>query len=182
MIFEIGDRVSFVDEAGKGIVIEILDKSKVKVRNDDGFDLIYSVKKLVPLPDANDFRISPNEEFKFIKGKLKSELLNKKKKSLPSQRKQVWEFDLHIENLIDDWRNLSNGEILDIQMKHFSSFMSRAIEKRIPKVIVIHGKGEGILKNEIRTALFAYGNMQIHDASYTKYGQGATEVIIHYGK
>jgi len=180
MKFEVGDKVSFVDEAGQGVVIEIIDKSKVKVKNSDGFELVYLNKKLVPLPDPDDFRLQPNDEFKFIRGKLRSESLNKKKKSVPSQSRQVWEIDLHIEELIDDWRNLSNGEILEIQMRYFTRFMSEAIEKRIPKVIIIHGKGEGVLKTEIRTALFAYGNMEIHDASYTRYGQGATEVVIRY--
>jgi hypothetical protein len=182
MNFEVGDRVSFADEEGKGIIIEITDKNHAKVQNSDGFELVYPIKKLVPLPDENDFRLAPNEEIKFIKAKLKSESLNKKKKSLPAQHKQIWEIDLHIEELADDWRSLSNGEILDIQLRKFNSFMATAIEKRIPKVIIIHGKGEGILKTEIRNHLFKYGNMEIHDASYTKYGQGATEVIIHYGR
>lgn len=180
MKFEVGDRVSFIDDSGSGIIIEVLEKSRYKVRNDHGFDLVYPVKKLVPLPDPEDYRLEPNEEFKQIRIKHKSESLNKKPKSVPAQGKSVWEIDLHIEELIDDFRNLSNGEILDIQMKHFNYFLGNAIEKRIPKVIIIHGKGEGVLKSEIRTALFAYGNMEIHDASYSKYGQGATEVVIHY--
>lgn len=182
MNFEVGDKVSFADEEGHGIIIEIIDKNHAKVQNSDGFELMYPIKKLVPLPDENDFRLAPNEEYKFIKAKLKSESLNKKKKSLPAQHKQIWEIDLHIEELTDDWRGLSNGEILDIQLKKFNAFMAMAVEKRIPKVIIIHGKGEGVLKSEIRTSLFAFGNMEIHDASYSKYGQGATEVIIHYGR
>lgn len=181
MKFEVGDRVAFIDEAGQGIITEILDKKFVRVINSDGFELTYSIKKLVPLANMNDYRIATGEEDKHIRTKIKSE--NKKqKKSKPSNNKVVWEIDLHIEELTDDYRNLSNGEILEIQMRHFTHFMGDAIEKKIPKVIIIHGKGEGVLKNEIRTALFAYGNLEIHDASYTKYGQGATEVIIHQNK
>ncbi len=176
----VGDKVSFVDEAGTGIVLEVIDKTKVKVKNSDGFEMIYPNKKLVPLADANDFRIHEAEEFRFIRGKIRAETSNKKKKSLPAQSKTVWEIDLHIEELIEDYRNLSNGEILDIQMRKFALFISQAMDKKIPKVVIIHGKGEGVLKNEIRNALFAYGNMEIHDASYTKYGQGATEVVIRY--
>lgn len=178
--YEAGDRVSFIDEAGTGIVLQVIDKTKVKVRNSDGFEMIYPNKKLVPLADPDDFRIHANEEFKFIRGKIKADTTPKKKKSLPSQAKLVWEIDLHIEELIEDYRNLSNGEILDIQLRKFAAFMAAAMDKKIPKVVIIHGKGEGVLKNEIRTALFAYGNMEIHDASYSKYGQGATEVVIRY--
>lgn len=180
MKYEVGDRVSFIDEAGTGIVLEIIDKNKVKVKNSDGFEMIYQSKKLVPLANPNDFRIHEAEEFRFIRGKIKADSTNKKKKSLPAQSKSVWEIDLHIEELVEDYRHLSNGEILDIQMRKFAIFISSAMDKKIQKVVIIHGKGEGVLKNEIRTALFGYGNMEIHDASYTKYGQGATEVVIRY--
>lgn len=180
MSFVVGDRVSFVDEAGNGIIISIIDKHKVKVKNSDGFELIYAVKKLVPLAKSSDFKIPAADEHQFIRAKLKSESINKKKPSVSSIHKLIWEIDLHIEELVDDHSRLSNGEILDIQMRRFTSFLSSAVEKRIPKVIIIHGKGEGVLKNEIRTALFAYGNMEIQDASYSKYGQGATEVNIRF--
>lgn len=181
MSFQVGDRVAFIDEAGQGIITEVLNKKNVRVINSDGFELTYSIKKLVPLADMNDYRLANKEEDKHIRTKIKSEKKNEKK-SKPSSHKIIWEIDLHIEELTDDYRNLSNGEILEIQMRHFTHFMADAIEKKIPKVIIIHGKGEGVLKNEIRTALFAYGNLEIHDASYTKYGQGATEVIIHPNK
>ena len=178
--FKVGDRVSFMDEAGTGIVLEVVDQTKVKVKNSDGFEMIYLNKKLVPLAKSSDFKIHEAEEFRFIRGKIKADSSNKKKKSLPAQSKSVWEINLHIEELIKDYRHLSNGEILDIQMRKFAIFISSAMDKKIQKVVIIHGKGEGVLKNEIRTALFAYGNMEIHDASYTKYGQGATEVLIRY--
>ena len=35
--FKVGDRVSFMDEAGTGIVLEVVDQTKVKVKNSDGF-------------------------------------------------------------------------------------------------------------------------------------------------
>lgn len=47
MDFKIGDRVSFLNEKGGGIVVSIKDKNTVVVSEDDGFSTPYAVKHLV---------------------------------------------------------------------------------------------------------------------------------------
>ena len=54
-----------------------------------------------------------------------------------------------------------------------------AITKRIPKVVFVHGVGEGVLKAELDFLLGRYENVSFYDASYKEYGFGATEVRIH---
>ena len=56
--------------------------------------------------------------------------------------------------------------------------LNAAIRDGKKKLIVIHGVGEGILREEVRKVLQFYDNVQFHDADMRKYGVGATEVII----
>ena len=87
--------------------------------------------------------------------------------------------DLHMHELVDNQRGMSNSEMLAIQMEHFERMMKRAEQTRNNRVVFIHGVGEGVLRNEIRKAIEEYyPNCECHDASYQDYGYGATEVII----
>jgi dsDNA-specific endonuclease/ATPase MutS2 len=44
---------------------------------------------------------------------------------------------------------------------------------------VIHGIGEGVLKNEIRTYLSQQDQIEVYDADFSAYGKGATAVEFH---
>ena len=52
------------------------------------------------------------------------------------------------------------------------------IKKRIQKVVFIHGVGEGVLKQEVRSILTSHGNIEFWDADFREYGSGATHVRI----
>lgn len=87
------------------------------------------------------------------------------------------EIDLHIEKLREDWRKLSNSEILRIQLSQFDAYLAKAIRLGVPRVFIIHGVGEGVLKNEIATRLLQNPDVQTFKNEYHhKYGWGATEV------
>ena len=88
------------------------------------------------------------------------------------------EVDLHIEELVDNSRGMSNGEIVQVQLNHFQRELDSAIAQHLHKIVFIHGVGTGKLKNDIHQILKSYTNIRFHDASYGKYGFGATEVII----
>lgn len=98
-----------------------------------------------------------------------------------SHNEDAWEIDLHIEELVDDYRHLTNGEIMEIQLHHFRSFMNAAREKRIRRVIVIHGVGTGRLRQELYALLHTHEGLDVFDAPYKEYGQGATEIRMYYG-
>ena len=74
-------------------------------------------------------------------------------------------------------RNLDNYDILNLQLDTAKSKIEFAISKRILKIVFIHGVGEGILKSELQSLLNKYP-VKHYDASYKKYGLGATEVYI----
>jgi hypothetical protein len=88
------------------------------------------------------------------------------------------EINLHIEELIDNYNGMSNAEIILVQLKHFQSALDTSINEHYRKLVIIHGVGNGRLKQEVRTILSSYNNLKFHDASYSKYGFGATEILI----
>lgn len=85
------------------------------------------------------------------------------------------EVDLHIEEIIENPGGLSNSEMMNIQLNHFRKNLDRAILSRSQSIVFIHGVGNGKLKQAIRHELQTL-NINFRDASYEKYGIGATEV------
>ncbi len=98
-----------------------------------------------------------------------------KRKSTP----ELLEIDLHIHELLDNWENLSNGEILQIQMDKFQSVMEANSANKGRRIVFIHGVGSGTLKTELRKLLDRkYKGINYQDASFREYGYGATMVIV----
>ena len=93
-------------------------------------------------------------------------------------KNQPIEIDLHIEELIEFSERIEPWRKIKIQLDHVKQCLEDAIELKIPQLVFIHGVGEGILKNEIRKMLHNYTNIHYQDASYQKYGRGATEITI----
>lgn len=92
------------------------------------------------------------------------------------------EVDLHIEELVDSFKGWTNTQIIQHQIKQFQKELDQAISNNFYKITFIHGVGNGRLKQEIITILKNYSELSFQDASYKKYGFGATEVIIHQNK
>lgn len=99
----------------------------------------------------------------------------------PEQPKnQILEVDLHINELLDNTQGLGNKEMLEVQMKEFRRVMDENRNNKGRKIVFIHGKGEGVLRNElIKELKRAYKNCTYQDASFREYGFGATMVTVH---
>ncbi len=110
------------------------------------------------------------------------ELKQQEKKSIPHSNPAFLidkEVDLHIENLIDSYRGMSNHDMLQLQLRHFQTNLEEAINNRYHKIVFIHGVGNGRLKQEIINILAGYTKeVRYYDGEYKKYGLGATEVLI----
>lgn len=177
MKFQPGDRIRFLDSSDGGEIIRLLDKNRLVVKTDHGFEFTVDEANVVKEVIPDEYEISIHEQEKFIRGKVLSDFGRKKRKK-PVEREM--EIDLHIYELVDSTRNMTNGEILQIQVRFFKRKLQEAIEKRISKVIFIHGVGEGVLRSEIRHYLKGIENVEIIDGDYRKYGAGATEVRLWY--
>jgi len=88
------------------------------------------------------------------------------------------EIDLHIEELIDDPSGMAASEMIEMQLKHFRKELDKAMYNRSPKIIFIHGIGNGKLKNSIRFELKNL-NINYRDGAYDRFGAGATEAILN---
>ena len=89
--------------------------------------------------------------------------------------------DLHIEKLSDNWKHLSNFEILTIQLKNFEKYYYLAVAHHQPGLIVIHGVGTGKLKDEIHEILKYKKEVKSFVNQYhPNFGYGATEIFFEY--
>ncbi len=89
--------------------------------------------------------------------------------------------DLHIEKLADDWKHMSNYEIVSIQLKTFEKYYHLAIAHHQHSLIVIHGVGEGKLRDEVHDILRLKREVKSFVNQYhPNFGYGATEIFFQY--
>jgi hypothetical protein len=175
--FEIGDKVSVLDEAVDGVVVAVRN-NEITIETDDKFTMTYFVNELVKINNTNDLKSIIRSETLTHKS---SDIQSKKKLNAPAFKSDkvergIPEFDLHIEKLVKNPRGMNNFDILNIQTETAKRHIEFAIRNRIPKIVFIHGVGEGVLKAELDFMLKNYENISFQDANYQKYGLGATEV------
>ena len=91
----------------------------------------------------------------------------------------IVEVDLHIGELLDDTRGMSNSEMLNYQLDKFREVMNQYRNKREQRIVFIHGKGDGVSRKAILDELKRkYPACRHQDASFQEYGFGATMVTI----
>jgi hypothetical protein len=176
-MFNIGDKISVLDDDFEGVVIGFKNK-EITIETKDGFMMNFSEKELVKINNTNELdsasRNFNSHQIKREKEIEKSKHVVKEKKKQPEMG--VPEFDLHIEKLVKNHRGMSNYDILTLQTETAKRHIEFAIKNRIPKIVFIHGVGEGILKAELDFMFGRYENLTFTDANYQKYGLGATEI------
>lgn len=89
--------------------------------------------------------------------------------------------DLHIEKISNNWKGLSNFEIINLQLKEFEKWYDLAVAHQQPGLIVIHGVGKGRLKEEIHQLLKTKREVKHFVNQYDpRFGYGATEIFFQY--
>ncbi|HEY5407317.1 MAG TPA: Smr/MutS family protein [Ginsengibacter sp.] len=89
--------------------------------------------------------------------------------------------DLHIEKLSNDWKRLSNFEILTLQLSVFEKYYNLALAHHQPNLIVIHGIGKGKLREEVHEILKSKKEVKSFVNQYHhNFGFGATEIFFQY--
>lgn len=150
-------------------------------RQTDFFDtpaLMYDVVK-------ND---APAKQVYVSAEDLQDALMQKKTADAPSKsqtvvkrggKNEIIEVDLHIGELLDDTRGMSNSEILNYQLDKFREIMEQYKNKREQRIVFIHGKGDGVLRKALLDEMKRkYTACKTQDASFQEYGFGATMVTI----
>ena len=169
--FNIGDKVSFLNEKGTGVITNILSDHRLLVTNEDGFEIPVSINELVPLADRSSYKMNSKMDAKWADQKEEREMSPPK-----LSEGEVWEVDLHLDELIDQYDQKNDYEKLRLQLNHFKKCMDAAMAHRIKKIVFIHGMGKGTLRQEIIHALKNYDRIQHFDAPFRKYGYGALTV------
>lgn len=177
--FEIGDKVAVLDDDISGVVIKV-QNNEISVETTDNFVMTFFVNELVKINNSNE--LSGFFSSQSLGSVLKEKEEPKKRSFVKEKRSRkdefVLEVDLHIEKLVPSKRGMSNYDILTLQMETAKRQLDFAIKNRMPKVVFIHGVGEGVLKAELDFMLGRYDTISFQDANYQKYGLGATEVYI----
>lgn len=176
-----GDYVQVLDENEEGIVIAVK-QDVITIETKDGFMLNYQANELLRIEKEQivDFKSATS------KGSVQNALDEKVgpiKRSFVKERKSkkeefILEVDLHIEKLIKNHQRMEKYAILDLQLDTARGQLEFAIHNRIPRMVFIHGVGEGILKTELEFLFSRYPEIIFEDANYQKYGVGAMQIYI----
>jgi DNA-nicking Smr family endonuclease len=184
MKVSVGHKVKFINENLEGEIVSIISDKKVLVNCCDGFDHEVLIAEIVIVGEDNTHLYSVDEEE--ISTKINADANETEKKSFLTKYTNankykyegVLEVDLHLERLVEFPEKLADWQRLQTQMQHVKNCLSSAREKKIKKIVFIHGVGTGVLKTELHNYLANFDNMTIKDADSREYGSGATEVII----
>lgn len=132
--------------------------------------------------DKIEDNISDKKEMEemYLSKEIKNKDIPVIRKPKPEKRNtDISEIDLHITEILDDHRGMSNGEILKIQLDRFTTALEGAIKTDQKKIVFIHGLGNGKLKFEVRKLLDTkFSHLKYQDASFKEYGYGATLVYL----
>lgn len=91
----------------------------------------------------------------------------------------ILEVDLHADSLLDTTAGMTPFDILGYQMDVVRNTLNEHLKEKGKRIVFIHGKGEGVLRVAIAQELKRkYPRCLSQDASFQKYGFGATMVII----
>ncbi|MFA6832623.1 MAG: DUF2027 domain-containing protein, partial [Bacteroidaceae bacterium] len=179
------------DEVKKPLILtteEVKESMKRPARVKQTYDELPGLKVLGKIDLATGKKIDPEEEKRkaiALQEKKEAERLEAERKSEAEKKRAKSSIqpelviNLHIEELLDDTYGMNNREILEYQLDKFHSVMKKFSTKKEQRIIFIHGKGEGVLRQAILQALKQkYGSCLVQDASFQEYGYGASMVTI----
>lgn len=105
----------------------------------------------------------------------------KKREAAPGPHKLLppVEVDLHIHELVDTTAGMDNAAMLQLQLDTVRRTMKAHSKRLGQKIIFIHGKGDGVLREAVRSLLRReWSACELQDASFREYGFGATLVTV----
>jgi hypothetical protein len=182
MDFKVGDNIAVLDDIIRGKVTEV-HPTKIVIEDKDGFSYEYAPKELVIIRESQ----KELSKFSDIDNEFLSEKINetssrkhavKFKSTVKPDKFPPMEVDLHINQLTASSKGMDNFDMLTLQLETAKHKLEFAIKNKIPKIVFIHGMGAGVLKTELEY-LFKNYNVYWNDASFQKYGLGATEVKVY---
>ena len=168
----IGDKIKFLDCEGGGVVISIKSNLYIILTN-QGFEEKHSINTIIKVNEDQEKSLKTTyvpDGFKKLTKKVQKDSIFKSKTPF------VWEIDIHIENLLDNFYHMSNHEIVNYQLDKCENIIHKAFKAKIHKLVIIHGKGQGVLRKEVHNLLYSF-KLDFKDSDYMRYSGGATDVF-----
>lgn len=168
-----GDKVAIVDDVVEGTVVTV-QGNMIAIETKEGFLLEYDKREVVKL-DSEEIFWGPVPLSRILRDK---EDQKKQKKPRKSGKREAYilEVDLHLEAILPSDTYLEHYQKLPFQLNVARERLEKAMEDRIPRMVFIHGKGDGILRTELNYLLSRYNNINYYPADQRRYKGGAVEV------
>jgi hypothetical protein len=166
MSWYVGQQVSVLRESGIFIIQEIL-KTQLVLTDEFGFSYTYT-QDLVVARQAIDVQKIKNKDQINSARNQRQKPSTTKENALPS-------IDLHAEELGLP-AQLPAHDVLLAQLSAFRLFCNRQARARQAKFLIIHGAGEGRLKQEIRQLVLSRNGMSMHDAQWSNGAVGTSRI------
>jgi len=174
--FHVGDKVALLNDNLEGIISEI-NNEEIVIVTTDGFDFSCSADEIVKTGNLHSLLNKVDDREFLMEKSIEKKRNIIQRKSSRKNRIPPMEVDLHIHQLINSVKGLSNYDMLNIQLETAKHKIEFAFKNKIQRIVFIHGIGEGVLKAELEYLLKKYP-VDFYEADILKYGQGATEVYI----
>lgn len=166
MSWFIGQIVGVLHEAGS-FKIKKIEQNQLILEDEHGFDYTFAQSMVVQRQPIQTHSIK-RKDLSSAHKKYQTHEHSAKNQQLPT-------IDLHAENL-----HLPNGlathDILMAQISAFKGFCNEQFQKRNTRFVVIHGAGEGKLKNEIGLLCRGKSGIAMHDAQWSNGTVGASRI------
>lgn len=156
--------VTLIDSSDRG-VIKMVKKDCVEIELDFG---------LVIPAGFGEFVVNDAEEDSKLRRSVGSSKSKPSADWKPASVARAIEIDLHIEAL-PGGLGVAKGHELPYQLEYFKGIMRSKLKHRGSRLIFIHGVGDGVLRQAIRTEL---DTTYALSCSWNPYGDGATSVTI----
>jgi hypothetical protein len=174
MSWLVGQEVGVLREAGVFKVCSV-EKEHLVLEDEIGFTYRYLKQDVVARQQINIDKITSKD--------LQAKITTAAKKVEVSKERNLPFIDLHSEELSIP-SHLPAHDVFLAQINAFKSFCNGQAQRRNAKFIVIHGAGEGKLKQEIRQICNGKEGMSVHDAQWSNGAVGASriELLLHQFK
>jgi len=168
--------VRLLDEPVTGTVVRGLGNDVFEILTEDGFHYeIHGDRLIEERVDKFDHSTVAPIKLDDAEGHTSNQGSKQSKGHAPER---ILEVDLHFEAMPQYSKHCHPSEILQLQLNHLREQIRHARGVKIRRLIVIHGVGEGVLRENVINLLESMERIEYFDASFAKYSRGATEVLL----
>jgi hypothetical protein len=145
----------------------------IQQKNEPSFQYLLTDTLQMPLPAQSLKSLLPS----YVPPKASPKII----RSVAHLELPRYEIDLHIEQLIDSKRGLTNDAIFQLQLKTLHHYLHLSIAHKQDRMVIIHGIGKGKLRAEVHQILRETPEVKhFVNEWHGRYGFGATEVFFEY--